>query len=57
VACPAAGCQPKWDTVKGLPEALGDGRVVSNYSPKYAPLTFEALKQLRSGHAIFTMPK
>jgi hypothetical protein len=52
-----AGCQAQWDSVKGLPEALGDGRVVSNYSPKYAPLTFEALKQLRSGHAIFTMPK
>jgi hypothetical protein len=30
---------------------------VSNYSPKYAPLTFEALKQLKQGHAIFTMPK
>ncbi|WIA22774.1 hypothetical protein OEZ85_001172 [Tetradesmus obliquus] len=53
----ATGCQPKWDSVRGLPEALGDGRVVSNYSPKYAPLTFEALKDLKQGHAIFTMPK
>jgi sulfide:quinone oxidoreductase len=43
--------------VKGLPEALGDGHVVSNYSAQYAPLTFEALKGLQQGHAIFTMPK
>jgi sulfide:quinone oxidoreductase len=53
----ATGMQPKWGKVKGLPDALGDGRVVSNMSFKTAPLTFKAVQALRSGHALFTMPK
>ncbi|KIY99789.1 sulfide quinone reductase-like protein [Monoraphidium neglectum] len=53
----ATGLQIKWDNVKGLSAALGDGRVVSNMSYATAPLTFQALQELRSGHALFTMPK
>lgn len=53
----ATGIQAKWGKVKGLTEALGDGRVVSNMSFKTAPMTHEAVQALHSGHALFTMPK
>lgn len=53
----ATGIQSKWERVKGLPQALGDGRVVSNMSFRTAPLTFEAVSRLREGKAVFTMPK
>lgn len=52
-----SGCHPQWGAIPGLPQALGDGHVVSNYSPRYAPLTFKALQGLKQGNAIFTMPK
>ncbi|WIA37719.1 hypothetical protein OEZ86_014601 [Tetradesmus obliquus] len=52
----ATGMQPKWAKVKGLKEALGDGRVVSNMAFKTAPLTFKALQNLKEGRAVFTMP-
>jgi hypothetical protein len=48
--------QPKWAKVKGLKDALGDGRVVSNMAFETAPLTFKALENLKEGHAVFTMP-
>jgi len=53
----ATGIQAKWGKVKGLTEALGDGRVVSNMSFKTAPMTHKAVQALQSGHALFTMPK
>jgi len=53
----ATGIQAKWERVKGLPDALGDGQVVSNMSFWTAPLTFKAVQGLREGHAVFTMPK
>jgi NADPH-dependent 2,4-dienoyl-CoA reductase/sulfur reductase-like enzyme len=53
----ATGMQPKWAKVRGLPEALGDGAVVSNMSFRTAPLTHKAVSALRSGRALFTMPK
>ncbi|KAI8470279.1 MAG: hypothetical protein J3K34DRAFT_421158 [Monoraphidium minutum] len=53
----ATGMQPKWDRVKGLSAALGDGRVVSNMSYATAPLTYAAASSLERGHALFTMPK
>jgi sulfide:quinone oxidoreductase len=53
----ATGLQINWGQVKGLPEALGDGRVVSNMSARTAPLTAKAVAALAEGHAVFTMPK
>lgn len=53
----ATGIQAKWERVKGLPKWLGDGHVVSNMNVGTAPLTFQAVKGLKEGHAVFTMPK
>lgn len=53
----ATGIQAKWERVKGLPEALGDGHVVSNMNWRTAPLTFKAVQGLKKGKAVFTMPK
>lgn len=53
----ATGIQAKWERVKGLQDALGDGQVVSNMSVWTAPLTFKAVQGLKEGHAVFTMPK
>ncbi|XP_043188056.1 sulfide:quinone oxidoreductase, mitochondrial-like isoform X2 [Amphibalanus amphitrite] len=52
----AMGIQINWDAIKGLKEALDTPGVCSNYSPKYAPKTFEELKAFREGNAIFTFP-
>jgi sulfide:quinone oxidoreductase len=52
----AAGIQLNWDEIKGLKEALGKNGVTSNYSFEFAPYTFEVLKNLKGGKAIFTSP-
>jgi sulfide:quinone oxidoreductase len=52
----AAGIQLNWDQIDGLPETLGRNGVCSNYSPDYAPYTWECLRQFRGGNAIFTQP-
>ena len=52
----APGIQLDWDKVQGLPESLGNGRVSSNYRFDLAPRTWDALRRLRSGTALFTMP-
>lgn len=52
----AAGIQIDWDGLPGLEEALEAPNVVSNYSPELAPQTWEAIKNLRQGTAVFTMP-
>ncbi len=54
VVCP--GIQLDWDKVGGLPEALGRDRVSSNYSYETAPFTWELVRSLRGGTAVFTMP-
>ena len=54
IVCP--GIQLNWKQVEGLPETLGKNGVCSNYSFQYAPYTFESLKNLKSGTAIFTAP-
>eukprot|EP01129_Flabellula_baltica_P016796 TRINITY_DN9115_c0_g1_i1.p1 TRINITY_DN9115_c0_g1~~TRINITY_DN9115_c0_g1_i1.p1 ORF type:complete len:442 (-),score=122.08 TRINITY_DN9115_c0_g1_i1:25-1350(-) len=53
-----SGLQIDWDLIKGLPEALEDpqSNVTSNYSAKYAPKTFDIVKKLKRGNAIFTHP-
>ncbi|XP_050087204.1 sulfide:quinone oxidoreductase, mitochondrial, partial [Anopheles aquasalis] len=54
----AVGLQLNYDKIPGLIEALSikDGKVCSNYSPKYVDRTFQALRNFRSGNAIFTFP-
>ena len=45
-----------WDAVKGLRETLGKNGVTSNYLYELAPYTWELVKELKSGKAIFTQP-
>lgn len=52
----APGIQLNWKDVKGLEESLGKNGVTSNYSFKYAPYTFELIKNLKKGKAIFHNP-
>ncbi len=54
VVCP--GIQINWHLIKGLPEAIGKNGVTSNYSPKYAPYTWELIKNFSGGNALFTFP-
>jgi sulfide:quinone oxidoreductase len=52
----APGIQLNWNEIKGLEETIGKNSVCSNYSFKYAPYTFECLKNFKGGNAIFTNP-
>jgi sulfide:quinone oxidoreductase len=52
----APGIQLNWKEIKGLEETLGKNNVCSNYSFKYAPYTFECIKNFKGGSAIFTNP-
>ena len=52
----APGLKLDWDAVEGLRESLGKNGVTSNYRFDYAPYTWELVKNLRSGRAIFTQP-
>ena len=52
----APGLKLDWDGVEGLRETLGRNGVTSNYSFATAPYTWELVRNLRSGRAIFTQP-
>lgn len=52
----APGIQLDWDRVPGMSEALTAPQVSSNYTYELAPKTWQALRRLRSGTAVFTMP-
>lgn len=54
----AVGLQLNYDKIPGLLEALSipNGKVCSNYSPKYVDRTYQALKNFRTGNAVFTFP-
>ncbi|MBC7305664.1 MAG: NAD(P)/FAD-dependent oxidoreductase [Dietzia sp.] len=52
----APGLQLDWDGIPGLSEAVGHDRVSSNYAPEYAPRTWELIRRLHSGTAVFTHP-
>ncbi|ORV85470.1 FAD/NAD(P)-binding oxidoreductase [Mycolicibacterium iranicum] len=54
VVCP--GIQLDWDRTDGLVETLGKNGVSSNYRFDLAPRTWEFIRDLRSGTAVFTMP-
>ena len=54
VVCP--GIQLNWDGIGGLSDALGHDGVSSNYLGEMAPKTWEFIRNLKSGTAVFTMP-
>lgn len=54
VVCP--GLKLDWHAIEGLSETLGRNGVTSNYLYHLAPYTWELVRNLRSGHAIFTQP-
>ena len=54
VVCP--GLALDWDRLPGAAETLGRDGVSSNYQFDLAPKTWQFIKGLRSGTAVFTMP-
>lgn len=52
----AAGIQLNWSEIKGLKETIGKNGVCSNYSFDTAPYTWDCIRQLESGVAIFHNP-
>ena len=52
----APGLQVNFDQVPGLAQTLGERGVSSNYRYDLAPRTWEFIRSLRSGTAVFTMP-
>jgi sulfide:quinone oxidoreductase len=52
----AAGIQLNWDAIEGLPEALGRDGVTSNYRYDLTPYTWELVRGLKAGRAVFTQP-
>jgi sulfide:quinone oxidoreductase len=54
IVCP--GLKLDWHKVEGLVETLGKNGVTSNYRYDLAPYTWELVKNMKSGRAIFTQP-
>ncbi|MGZ8165358.1 MAG: FAD-dependent oxidoreductase, partial [Methylobacter sp.] len=54
VVCP--GLQLDWDKITGLKATLGQNNVCSNYSPDTVEYTWECIKNIQSGAALFTQP-
>ncbi|HEX6142281.1 MAG TPA: TIGR01244 family sulfur transferase [Geminicoccaceae bacterium] len=52
----APGIELDWDGVEGLKDTLGRNGVTSNYLFEMAPYTFELVRTLKSGRALFTQP-
>lgn len=52
----AAGLKLDWDAIDGLKQALGKNGVTSNYSFDLAPYTWDLVRNLKQGKAIFTQP-
>ena len=52
----APGIQLDWERVPGMAESLETPSVSSNYRFDLAPKTWERIRALRSGTAVFTMP-
>ncbi|WP_325893230.1 NAD(P)/FAD-dependent oxidoreductase [Grimontia sp. NTOU-MAR1] len=45
-----------WDAIEGLKSTLGNNGVTSNYHVDLSPYTWESVKQLKKGKAVFTQP-
>lgn len=54
VVCP--GLKLDWHKVEGLVDTLGKNGVTSNYRFDLAPYTWELVRNLREGRALFTQP-
>lgn len=54
VVCP--GIQLDWSATPGMAESLHTPTVSSNYHYDLAPKTWQLIKRMRSGTAVFTMP-
>lgn len=54
VVCP--GLQLDWQKIDGLQATIGKNGVCSNYSPDTVEYTWECIKNLESGTALFTQP-
>ncbi len=54
VVCP--GLKLDWHAVEGLVDTLGKNGVTSNYRFDLAPYTWELVKSMKSGTALFTQP-
>ena len=52
----APGLKLNWSAIEGLEETLGKNGVTSNYRYDLAPYTWELVKNLDAGKAIFTQP-
>jgi sulfide:quinone oxidoreductase len=54
IVCP--GLKLDWHKVEGLVETLGKNGVTSNYRYDLAPYTWELVRGMKTGRAIFTQP-
>ncbi|KAF0864611.1 FAD/NAD(P)-binding oxidoreductase [Pseudomonas sp. LD120] len=54
IVCP--GLKLDWAAIDGLPQALGNNGVTSNYRYDLAPYTWQQVQQLRQGQALFSQP-
>ncbi|MBF0887064.1 MULTISPECIES: NAD(P)/FAD-dependent oxidoreductase [Gluconobacter] len=54
IVCP--GLQLDWDKIEGLSETLGRNGVTSNYSRETVAYTWECIRHLDGGKALFTQP-
>ncbi|MEO8175892.1 MAG: FAD/NAD(P)-binding oxidoreductase [Sphingomicrobium sp.] len=52
----ATGNRLDFDAIKGLSETLGKNGVTSNYRSDLAPYTWELVRDLANGRALFTQP-
>lgn len=52
----ATGLKLDWSAIRGLEESLGRNGVTSNYRYDLAPYTWELVRNLKKGRAIFTQP-
>ena len=52
----AAGLKLDWDAIDGLKQSLGKNGVTSNYSFDHAPYTWDLVRNLKQGKALFTQP-
>ncbi|RSZ61125.1 NAD(P)/FAD-dependent oxidoreductase [Massilia atriviolacea] len=55
VLCP--GLKLDWNAIDGLAHTLGSNGVTSNYLVHLAPYTWQLVRSLRAGQAIFTQPQ
>jgi sulfide:quinone oxidoreductase len=52
----ATGVKLDWDAIPGLRESLGKHGVTSNYDYRTAPYTWQLVRALKRGTALFTQP-